>query len=75
MKSARLRIEGMHCGGCAAVIQSLLARQDGVKAVDVTFTERLARIQFDPHATSQETLVAVIEKAGYQVTPLAATNA
>jgi copper chaperone len=68
MESAILRIEGMHCDGCAATIKSLLERQAGVKAVNVSFTEGLARVLLDPRTTSRSALSTEIEKAGYRVT-------
>ncbi|MGY2488209.1 heavy-metal-associated domain-containing protein [Cupriavidus sp. CP313] len=68
MKKAILRIDGMHCDGCAAIVQSLLARQAGVQSVRASYAEGLAQVLFEPQAISEQALVSVIENAGYQVT-------
>ena len=68
MKSATLEIEGMHCEGCAAIIQALLQRTAGVQRASAGFREGEARILYDPHAVTEDELVATIEKAGYRVT-------
>ena len=67
MKSATLKIQGMHCDGCAQTIKALVERETGVKAAAVTFETGEARILYDPVATSAEKLVAVVERPGYRV--------
>jgi copper chaperone CopZ len=67
VKSLTLQIEGMHCDGCAATIQALVEREAGVKAVSVLFKTSEARI-YDPAATSEDRLVAAIERLGFRVT-------
>lgn len=67
MKNAILKIKGMHCNGCASIIQSLLSRRQGTKAVSVSYADGLARIQFDPRTVSEQALVTLIENAGYEV--------
>lgn len=71
MKTLALRIEGMHCDGCAETIKGLLAVEAGVKASSVSFEEGRARVLYDPAANDEKTLVAAIEKGGYKVTPTA----
>ncbi|SCU74680.1 Heavy metal transport/detoxification protein [Cupriavidus necator] len=68
MKNATLRIDGMHCAGCAAIVQALLERQAGVKAVEVSHREALARVLFEPQTISEQVLVSAVENAGYRVT-------
>lgn len=68
MKNATFSITGMHCNGCANIVQSLLERQAGVKSVKVSFADGRARVLFEPQTVSEAVLVATIEKAGYQVT-------
>ena len=67
MNTVTLKIEGMHCDGCAAIIQSLLERQAGTKQAAASFKDAEARILYDPQAVSEEQLVAVIERGGYRV--------
>ena len=67
MNTVTFKIEGMHCDGCAANIQSLLERKAGVQKTVASFKEREARILYDSIAITEEQLVAVIENSGYRV--------
>jgi Hg(II)-responsive transcriptional regulator len=67
MKTVELKIEGMHCDGCAATIERLLVREAGVKAANVSYAAGKARIFYDPGATELARITAAIEKAGYRV--------
>lgn len=68
MKSVTLKIEGMHCDGCAATLKALLGREPGVKTASVAFESGEARIHYDPAAVDEERLVAAVERPGYRVT-------
>ncbi len=67
MRSARFKVEGMHCEGCAQIIQSLLEKKEGVRAANVSFSDSEARILYDRQAVAEDQLVELIEKAGYRV--------
>ena len=67
MNTAKFKIEGMHCDGCAQIIQSLLERKAGVRTVNVSFKKSQARILYEPTTVAQDQLAAAIEKAGYRV--------
>lgn len=67
MKTVELTIAGMHCSGCARTIESLLRAEPGVKAVDISFDDRMARVMFDPAKVDLSALVKAVERAGYQV--------
>ncbi len=67
MKSVTLKIEGMHCGGCAETIKSLVEKQPGVQAVSVFFDDGLARILYDPNTAHEDQLVSVVEQPGFRV--------
>lgn len=68
MNNLTLKVEGMHCTGCASTIQALLQRNAGVKKVSASFEAGEARVLYDPSAVSEDQLAGVIEKAGYRVT-------
>ena len=68
MKTARFKVEGMHCQGCADVIQALVEREPGVLRASASYTEGEVRILFDSGEAATERLVATIERAGYRVT-------
>ena len=67
MNTAKFKVEGMHCDGCAQIIRSLLERKAGVRTVNVSFKESQARILYDTTTVAEDQLVASIEKAGYRV--------
>ncbi|MDE2229458.1 MAG: heavy-metal-associated domain-containing protein [Alphaproteobacteria bacterium] len=67
MKSLTLKIEGMHCDGCAATVKALVERADGVRTASVAFATGEARILYDPATTNEDRLVAIVEKSGYRV--------
>lgn len=71
METMIVRIDGMHCDGCADTIKALLEVEAGVKASSVSFKEGRARVLYDPAVIDEKKLVAAIEKGGYKVTSTA----
>ena len=69
MKTTSIKIDGMHCEGCAQTLQFLLGREAGVRKVEVSFAEREARILHDPHASDATKLAGIVRKAGFRVVP------
>lgn len=67
MKSVTLKIQGMHCDGCAQTIKTLVEREPGVKSATVTFKSSEARILYDPATTDEPRLVTAVEKPGFRV--------
>lgn len=67
MKTMTFSIEGMRCEGCAETVRSLLEREPGVKAAQVSHATRNARVLFDPNLTDAKRLIAIIERPGYRV--------
>lgn len=73
MKSATLKVEGMHCTGCASMIRSQVATLPGVKTADVSFEKRLARVLYDPQAIDELKIAEAVRKLGYRVVESAAS--
>jgi len=67
MKNITLKIKGIHCEGCAMVIQSLIERTEGIRTISVSFEKREARILFEPVKIEKSQLIQIIKKAGYKV--------
>lgn len=67
MKSLELKIGGMQCDGCASTIQSILAREPGVRSSSVSFPKRMASIYFEPRETNAARLSESVAKAGFTV--------
>ena len=67
VKTAVLKVEGMHCDGCARTIEALLSAEPGVRKASVSFKAREARVLFAPQTVSEDRLMAAISNAGYSV--------
>lgn len=67
MKAITLSIEGMHCTGCAETIHRVVSAQPGVRSSEVSFTERRARLLYDPRAIDEQSLVNAIRRLGFGV--------
>jgi copper chaperone len=67
MKTTIFRIEGMNCDACANTIKSLVEKEPGVRMASVSFTERQARVLYDPQAVQEDRLVDVIQTPGFWV--------
>jgi copper chaperone len=67
MKTTIFKIEGMNCDACANTIKSLVEKEPGVRMASVSFTERHARVLYDPQAVREDHLVAVIQRPGFRV--------
>lgn len=67
MRTIVYEIEGMHCEGCASVVQALLKRSDGVREAAVSYAKREARVRFDPALASEGALADAISRLGYRV--------
>lgn len=63
-----LKIEGMHCAGCAGSIERTLGRVDGVKDVQVDREAERAVIDHESRV-SGETLAALVNEIGFPARP------
>lgn len=68
MNPLEVKIEGMHCNGCASTIQALLSHEPGIKSAAVSFANSKATVLYDPNETDPAKVKAAIEKAGYRAT-------
>lgn len=66
MKNVTFKVEGLRCDGCARTVQSLISTEPGVRAATVSFEKGEARILYDPQATNEDRLAAVIERPGFR---------
>jgi Cu+-exporting ATPase len=76
-----LPVQGMTCGACAARIEKVLGRTEGVVSANVNFATHRATVEYDPAKIGRDRLVERIVGAGYGVpeepaaaTPEAATD-
>ena len=62
-----LKIEGMHCAGCAGSIERSLRRLEGVQEVLVDFNKKRAIITHAGNVCAAD-LVAHVNEIGFQAT-------
>jgi copper chaperone CopZ len=69
MAAVRTEVEfsvtGMTCGSCAARVERILARQEGVERAAVNLATERAVVAFDPEQLGLDDLVAAVGKIGY----------
>ena len=68
MRDALFKIDGMHCDGCAERIKTVLEREPGVRAAEVSLTNKQARVKSNPRSVDDGRLVELVETAGFEVT-------
>ena len=66
MEKIELKIEGMHCGACAAGIQMFVSQMDGVQSVFVDYGGKKGTVEFDPAKVKREDIVKAIAELGYK---------
>lgn len=67
MPKKTLKIEGMHCASCAAIINKKVSALPGVKSVDVSYAGEKAKIDFDESALSLSEINKEISQLGYNM--------
>ena len=67
-RAVDLQLTGMTCAACAARIEKVLNRAEGVDAA-VNFATETAHVVFDPGKATAESLIEVVRKAGYDAAP------
>jgi Cu+-exporting ATPase len=71
--NVRLPVSGMTCAACAARIEKVLGRVEGVASAAVNFGTSEATVAYDPARLAPSDLVAAIHGAGYAV-PVTTTD-
>jgi copper chaperone CopZ len=61
-----LKLDGMSCHACAALIQDELSDAPGVQSAAVSFEQKQAVVQFESDQTTPLELVSVVTNLGYQ---------
>jgi len=64
-----LLVEGIHCGACVWLIESVLARLPGVIEARVNMTTKRLRLRFQPSLADPDALIESVERLGYRLAP------
>jgi len=63
-------IEGMHCAACSSSIERVTRKMNGVIRSDVNLTTNKMDIEYDEKKVTPEMIMAKVEKAGFQASPM-----
>ena len=67
--SLSLAVDGLQCGACVWLIESVLAREPNVTAGRVNMTSRQLRLSWTGPAADAAHLVGAVERLGYRLVP------
>lgn len=67
LKTATLRIKGMTCTGCENAIKKIVGEIEGVKEVNASYTDSIAKIVFDTSLANIVIISEAINNIGYKV--------
>ncbi len=70
MTKKQFRIQGMHCVGCAMVIDVALEDLFGVQSANTNYAKQTTDVIYDEKRLNEENLVEAVSKAGYKAAPV-----
>ena len=62
-----LNVKGMDCASCAASIEHVVRKIDGVTSVTVNYPTEKLKVEYDSDLTSREAIVRGVSRLGYRV--------
>ena len=65
-KTVTIRVQGMHCGGCASSVTKALKATDGVEDVQVSYEKGEAVVRYDDQKVTVAKLREVINDTGFK---------
>ena len=68
-REAALILEGITCAACVWLNEQHVARQPGVKLIEVNYATRRARVRWDERETKLSDLLGAIQAIGYRAYP------
>jgi copper chaperone CopZ len=60
------RVEGMHCGSCALLIDDALEDLPGVRSTRTAVKQGISTVELDSSQNSPQDVIAAIEELGYR---------
>jgi len=74
-KIIKLKIEGMHCGSCAKIIEMELMEVSGVKSVKIDSADKSGEVTIEEGIAKESEIIAAITRAGYKGTVIGVSDA
>ncbi|MDJ1122307.1 heavy metal translocating P-type ATPase [Olsenella sp. YH-ols2217] len=72
--TARLAIEGMSCASCSSIIERMVSRMPGVRAIAVNLAANNATLTYDPAVVSVPEVCETIDGLGFVATVIPAED-
>jgi copper chaperone CopZ len=66
METLELKVEGMDCEGCVKSVTRMLSGVSGVKKVEVSLAQAMAKVTYDPAKVGITEMQKAVERAGYK---------
>src|SRR6185503_3478834 len=73
--SVELQLEGVHCGACVWLVESLPRVAAGVREARLDFGRATARVRWDPRETQLSAVARALDRLGYTPHALGRVNA
>lgn len=73
-RTVTIKVEGMHCGGCASSVEKKLKATPGVVEVSVSNDKKEAWIKFDDEKVTEAQLREAINSTGFKAVEPSAKN-
>ena len=67
MKKLVLKVKGMHCASCSVLIDKLIGKQPGVRAIKTNYGAEKTSIEFDETKITLEKVDEFLHKLGYDL--------
>ena len=64
------RVDGMHCGSCALLIDDALEELPGVRSTQTRVKKGLSTVELDLTQSRPEDVIGAIEQLGYRASPV-----
>lgn len=71
MTKKQIRVEGMHCAGCAMTVDGALEDLPGVESASTSYAKQVVEIVYDETEVTEKALFEAVTKAGYKPVPVA----
>ncbi len=66
MVKKRFQIRGMHCTGCAMVVDGAVEDLSGVKSAATSYARQVVEVDYDEGKVTHVQIIEAIQSAGYQ---------
>ena len=67
MKTLEIKLNTLTCPSCVRKIENTLNKENGVESAKVYFNLSKVKTDFNEEVTSDETLVKIVQKLGFEV--------